>query len=327
MIKDSEILAIFANGTDSRGAHPLHKCYLQFYEALSQELLARSMHELSVNKLPLLHSARESYLVALHSLLEASNVLRHDFTDEQSLPSSPVVSDSTSPPYTPTPAPRRSRFTATITRSPILAASPSSWSFPQKWVSPSQAALAHDPVFGSPLRRPAPLEISRIWLSSSQASLANDPAFGSPVRRPSPLRVLKSVLKTGPFAADGSQTPPLTPPPKRNLQISTPAAITFSASTTSWLHDRALQRYNAHSNDFDQMLHRHVEVVDTLIKSTLEVEAERYQKRPSKSSNGDEGRRLEKRARIEKLKAKEWRRERFRPERYQELCAKALAEL
>ena len=89
-----------------------------------------------------------------------------------------------------------------------------------------------------------------------------------------------------------------------------------------------MQRFNTHVVDFEQMLQRHVEVVDMLIKSTMEVQADSHTvKRSDSQVNDEETRTADRRAKIEKLKANNWKRERFRPERYQDLCARALAEL
>lgn len=286
------------------------------------------MHDLSFNKLPLLNCAKESYFVAMDFLLESSKLLQHDLKEDQSLENSPVKSDCTSPPYTPTHAPRRP-LPATATMQSLTLASSASWrSLSRNWVSSSQAALANDPAFGTPLQNQQPLQIARIWLSQSQVSFANDSTFGSPVRRPSPLRIMKSILNAEPPVVESLlATPLLTRTPKKALRISIPSTICFSASTTTWLHDRALQRYNTHSNDFHQMLYNHVKVVDTLIKSTSAIQANRHRNKLASRDNSDEARALDKRVRIEKLKAKGWKRERFMPERYQYLCARALAEL
>ncbi|MCJ1402728.1 hypothetical protein MMC11_005949 [Xylographa trunciseda] len=316
-------------GDSHNNPHPIHECYIQFFHALSHELLARSMPDLSLARIPHLESSKKSYLAASSSLLLSSQLLKDQEIEEQHLEEPSFISGNSSPMSTPTPTPRKPQTIASP-QSSMLLPSPSRSSSPLNWVSASQASLANDPTFGSPLRKPSPLRIAPIWLSSSQVSLANDPDFGSPLRKPPPLRIVKrvSLLATPSIEPDAHRSPPTTPLPTTSYQARTPATVTFSECTTTWLNDRATQRYDAHVVDFEQMLHRHVEVVDMLMRSTSEIQANRHAAKQSASSrNDDEGRATDRRARLEKLKANGFRRERFRPERYQDLCARALAEL
>ncbi|MCJ1382832.1 hypothetical protein MMC17_005945 [Xylographa soralifera] len=309
--------------------HPMHECYIHFFHALSYELLARSMPDLSAAKIPHLESSKKSYLAASSSLLLSSQLLKDEEFEEQNLEETFFMSGNTSPMSTPTPTPRKPQTIASL-QSSILLPSPSWKPSPLNWVSASQASLANDPTFGSPLRKPSPLRIAPIWLSSSQVSLANDPDFGSPLRKPAPLRIVKrvSMLATPLEEPNALPSPPNTPLPTTSYQPRTPATVTFSECTTTWLQDRATLRYNTHAADFEQMLLRHVEVVDMLIQSIMEVQADRHTvKRSASSSNDDQPKVSDRQARIEKLKANGWKRERFRPERYQDLCAQALAEL
>ena len=91
------------------------------------------------------------------------------------------------------------------------------------------------------------------------------------------------------------------------------------------------------------MLIAHIEVVDLLIQAAEEAQMNRPKLRRFVSANGgfgaldggyggkaedgEETRRGELRARIERGRARGWVRERFDPERYRELCARALGEL
>ena len=136
------------------------------------------------------------------------------------------------------------------------------------------------------------------------------------------------MLATPPQEPDAFQSSPCTPLPTTSYQLRTPATVTFSECTTTWLQDRATQRYSAHAANFEPMLLRHVEVVDILIRSTMKVQADRHTAQASaRSINGSQSGATDRQARIEKLKANGWKRERFRPERYRELCGQALAEL
>lgn len=84
------------------------------------------------------------------------------------------------------------------------------------------------------------------------------------------------------------------------------------------------------------MLIAHIEVVDVLIQAAEEAQTNRPKLRRFASSNGgfgaldeegEETRSRELRASIERGRARGWVRERFDPERYRELCARALGEL
>ncbi|MCJ1286685.1 hypothetical protein MMC26_006031 [Xylographa opegraphella] len=318
---------LLENSHDS--IHPMHKCYMHFFHALSHELLARSVSDLSVAKVPHLESSKQSYLAASSSLLLSSQLLKDEELEEHTLEETLFISGNTSPMSTPTRAPREPQ-NITGAQSSMRLPSPSWKPSPLNWVSASQASLANDPTFGSPLRKLLPLRIAPVWLSTSQVSLANDPDFCSPLRKPAPLRIVKrtSTLAAPPQKPDIHPNPPCTPLPTSSYQPRTPATVTFSEGTTTWLQDRATQRYSTYAAEFEPMLLRHVEVVDMLIESTMKVQADRYAGKRSASSNDDgEASGGERRARLERLKANGWTRERFRPERYQDLCARALAEL
>lgn len=76
------------------------------------------------------------------------------------------------------------------------------------------------------------------------------------------------------------------------------------------------------------MLENHVITINGLIEITQEIQAQRYSVKRLASYEGDEAaKEADKRERIKKLKGIGWKRERFQPGKYQELCTKALAEL
>lgn len=91
------------------------------------------------------------------------------------------------------------------------------------------------------------------------------------------------------------------------------------------------------------MLIAHIEVVDSLLQTAEEAQSNRPKLRRfasasggfraldggygSKAEEGEEARRAELRARVERCSERGWVRERFDPERYRELCARALGEL
>ena len=109
---------------------------------------------------------------------------------------------------------------------------------------------------------------------------------------------------------------------------SRPTSITLSASVESWLQARSYERYNNCLAAFAEMIANHIEAVDALIEKTRGVQSARYfTKRLASHGEDEESRAANLRFRIARLKASGWKMERFSPDRYQDLCARALAEL
>lgn len=76
------------------------------------------------------------------------------------------------------------------------------------------------------------------------------------------------------------------------------------------------------------MLAKHIRTIDSLVQATQEAQSVRHTiKRMTSYGDDEEARARDLKARIARLKAIGWRRERFAPERYQDLCEEALAEL
>lgn len=133
------------------------------------------------------------------------------------------------------------------------------------------------------------------------------------------------------FSNRMAEAPPFTPP--RNIIPSTPPtfaprlSITFSTSSYTWLQQRSWERYNIVLADFGHMLQGHMAAVENLIVDVKAIQANQSFWRVSSFGEDEEARTADLRQRIVRLKAKGWRRERFEPERYEKLCAMALAEL
>ena len=150
------------------------------------------------------------------------------------------------------------------------------------------------------------------------------------IRRPSPLRINKPANSYSNPVSDTNE--PSTPVPRiphsPSVTSIRPSSITFSASASTWLKSRAHDRYNAHLTSFAEMLAAHLEVVESLISAAEEIQGNRYTARRL-INHGSEGeaRAEDMRARIVKLRERGWKRARFAPERYMNLCAKALSEL
>jgi hypothetical protein len=108
----------------------------------------------------------------------------------------------------------------------------------------------------------------------------------------------------------------------------TPATFTMSTRTNTsvWMLDQAQRRFDALVAELAPMLERHIEAINMMIEDAVEAKTHRYVS-TNVDSGDEEKNRIARQVRIAKLKARGWKRERFNPQRYQELCAKALAEL
>jgi hypothetical protein len=129
---------------------------------------------------------------------------------------------------------------------------------------------------------------------------------------------------------DAFPTPPNSPLP--------PSLEQSDASISGFLLSRSLARYRAHLSALQIQLAYHVGSINAQIHTLQTCRKARRSNLPNMfttdfGSGGvdgvekDEMKKVELRARIEKLKAAGWRRERFRGERYQLLAEKALGEL
>ena len=156
---------------------------------------------------------------------------------------------------------------------------------------------------------------------------------GSGFLKPSPLRIRKSPLSDNQdnqlFSQALTQAPSAPPPTFRppTPPRLRPASISLS-DTSDWLRRCSLERYNSHLASFASMLANHVSNIESLILKTREAQSMRYfAKRLASYGEDETAKAADLKARAVRLKAAGWRRERFRPEKYQELCDRALEEL
>ncbi|KAI4217264.1 MAG: hypothetical protein LQ351_000573 [Letrouitia transgressa] len=152
---------------------------------------------------------------------------------------------------------------------------------------------------------------------------------------PSPLHI-RDVPRSA--AADLKTIPALqqssyhtTPPPK--WQTTPPDLSTdfspseFPTPSDTWLYDQSSERYQQYLADFAEMLAAHITAISSLIESVSHIQATRDTvKRLASCGEDQEARAADLTVRIVRLKAQGWKRERFAPERYQELCERALEE-
>ncbi|KAL8864033.1 MAG: hypothetical protein Q9174_007485, partial [Haloplaca sp. 1 TL-2023] len=114
--------------------------------------------------------------------------------------------------------------------------------------------------------------------------------------------------------------------PSRHIRQSSGATAWWQSPTTS-SPQNSHGRYNRLLEDFATMLQGHIASVDNLVKDVQTVQANRHVKRLASFGADKEARSADLRERIVRLRASGWKRTRFRPEKYQDLCEVALAEL
>lgn len=113
-----------------------------------------------------------------------------------------------------------------------------------------------------------------------------------------------------------------TPSPTRSR------SSTCNVSDAAMMRYQSTVRYNDHLCSFAEMLANHITATENLIRKTQETQAMRYfAKRLASYGEDEAAKAADVQARIVRLKANGWKRDRFTPERYQGLCERALEEL
>ncbi|KAK5014596.1 hypothetical protein BJ546DRAFT_128781 [Cryomyces antarcticus] len=283
--------------------HPVHVAFLNFYAALSHESLARSMHNLSAAKLPELDLAEEFYTKAADALLRPAGT-----------EPSPVTS-------------------ATYTKDYSSQTSPE-----------SDSNAASDPASST---RPTSCTstISTLTTASSTSSIDDAKAVQVSNTVPSPLRIhkLAPIFLTSPTAAPTATVPPpLSQPPTSTERHftphiqSTPTTANTTTATTAQLvlATHASTRYASLLSSFASQLTTHLTALRALRATTAAAQAQparaaSYWSFAPGAGTGtgtgtDEAGRA---ARVAEGRAREWRRERFCAEAYQQLAERALGEL
>ncbi|KAI9812414.1 MAG: hypothetical protein M1827_004645 [Pycnora praestabilis] len=300
--------------------HPMHETFLLFYAALSCDILARATHNLSTTKMSLLTLSKEYYIKATEALpINNDTPSFSDANVETTSDTSPTPSS----PITPTDhSPHRGSF-----------------SF-EGSDGHNRDSNDADVFFGNEEKSTHNPFTSNEDETNPNSCYENSDYPLLPLR-PSPLRIRKLNTPPPPFSASISaislsQKPTLHAQIERptNLQ-STTSLISFTASTSTWLRARALQRYTTHLTTFAPLISAHIDSIDYLIAATVEAQANR-KTRTGRFADGEidieglseeEKTAIEKVERIERGRERGWRRERFVPDRYEALCKRALEEL
>ena len=276
----------------------MYRTYLHFYAASCYDSIARAMHDLSETKLATLQKARRHFEATANALPNAKTLASRDSW----------ASAAGSARLDPT----ETQWFQTPTKTRIARISQLSQFSPFSPMSPSALTDNH---IGS--------------ARSSYQALKPSPLR---IRIPKPFEP-NCIPVTPPKLERSKDGTPLVSPPSIGLRTPSRHSRQSSTATAWWKSPHASPsqishgRYNRLLEDFATMLQGHIASVDHLMKDVQTVQANRHIKRLASFSADKEARSADLRERIVKLKASRWKRTRFRPEKYQDLCEVALAEL
>lgn len=326
---------------------PLHAAYLYFYAAISQEAVARQMHGMSLPKIIALQQAKsffEQAAAALpgsnleatseddcstrsssamgdtSSLNESTSSLDGPDTRYSSISSasSPVEDRSSVSDMIFKPPPLRVRKTAQLSSGTIS----SRKSFFEAMTSITRPDSQQYKT--TPGLRIASRVGSNLATSAEIAPDAVSPQGPAPLVIELPDQALSVMSESEPFIYEESSIVPVddtTVGYREYESVST-------ESTPFWIQQRAQECYHDHLQDFAHMLQKHIESSHDLIGKTEQAQTRRMsEEKPTISTDDEDAKQANLRARIAKLKQNGWRRERFDPQRYQDLAEIALAEL
>ncbi|KAI9698430.1 MAG: hypothetical protein M1836_004011 [Candelina mexicana] len=343
--------------------HPAHRTFLLFYCALSHELTARSLHNLSSSKLPLLELALEYYHSAACYLPtpEPTDYLSNtgDYPDEDE--PSPTTDEEDTSPDEDEDTPQDTYSTASSTpsspRTPIspresLRRSSSSslesvanenedsdstpkeidaWSPYQSSIPlPSPLRIRKAVRFSPPTFLPRPSSSTFTLSPTPKRRPTNPPSSSSAAPSPTGILPPKTTTTntqppgTSPFLPHSQTAIALSTRLSASPSLSSHTSIIFDSETTSWLRSRSLQRYNAHLLALAPMLETHINTITHLISATSDAQRTRKVSPSFGSSEEEDSTRKE---RVARLRERGWKRERFDARRYEQLCERALAEL
>ncbi|KAG5984223.1 hypothetical protein E4U55_005581 [Claviceps digitariae] len=298
-----EVLAL---GDKLDQAHPIHLVYVRFYAATALEMQARAMHHSSPSRTTLLKQAYNHYSIASDLANQAdqqvSNLSSRDRVDSFSFarlhsPTGSHVSDSTTSTRMSSPTP------SLVSRHDTFKPTPK-----KKKVSFRDELNVRDEVMTEPIIRPdSPTLGFDDWLCRSSP----EPIL--------PESILKSV----------KQPPrPMSPPivshddrlPTPDLSDTDLESGEDSMSTADpFFHTRSVHRFCTILSSLRRQITSHM--------TTLDIEIAACQIPTAPVFTSPEMRALDIKARIERLRACGWKRERFNVQRYETLRENALADM
>ncbi|KAL3419015.1 hypothetical protein PVAG01_09236 [Phlyctema vagabunda] len=301
---------------DLNRVHPLYSIYLSFYAATCIELTARSLHANSCEKIPLLQTASHYYKQAEintgYATFSAAPTIMNAIRERGGLQSASDAASIRSS--------VNSVFSQTSSASSNIPPSPTSPEFPYN-LQDREGEITPT--------------MKHVHPSSSEEDL-----------KPAPLKVRKKVSFTTAPGISSDSLLLLEPEqeasrsPSQSYQSSPRDTTERGSSTSNYLSSQYLDHYLAHLASLSEQLTYHKTVVSNHIES---ITAQRKARRSDTSqifggfSNGilsssdfggsDETKRADLQSRIQRLKERGWKRERFHGDRYKKLCDLALSEL
>ncbi|KAI9893097.1 MAG: hypothetical protein M1814_000644 [Vezdaea aestivalis] len=166
---------------------------------------------------------------------------------------------------------------------------------------------------------------SSLYSAASSAGVQECDDASTNAMKPSPLRIRKVVRFVEQESTDENC--------RQGESRSSSSSFT-AASTDTWLYFNAISRYNTNLAELGIQLGAHIGAVDQLIAEARADKESKLMERSNKFAElrdlgyyEDEIKQTSKLERIELGRATSWKRRRFEPGRYQELCQRALQEL
>ncbi|KAM0278387.1 hypothetical protein ACHAQH_005209 [Verticillium albo-atrum] len=303
---------ILDNVKDQANVEPTYLIYLHFYAASSVEMLARPLNSSSPYRARLLNQARTHYARAAELIQTADETI-----STYSRPSSAAT-------------------TAPSLHSPSCSVSSRNST---ELSSPTASVCSLEDAMAKLANTPAPLQLKkRVTFIDDLEPIVQEPFIrpDSPtlgfddLRSNSPdgcryLPSLQEVPEPKPAAVVAIMPPPSAPTPEPPIEDS-------EEDDYSYLRERSIHRYCALLAGLRSQIASHLAAVDAqLAPQPSAAPNQRLSfSLPSRAGTpdvDDEMRALDLKARIERLRATGWKRQRFNPKRYEELRESVLAEM
>ncbi|KAE9381802.1 hypothetical protein N431DRAFT_14197 [Stipitochalara longipes BDJ] len=290
--------------------HPLYSIYLCFFTASSLEMTARSLHNHSSNKLPLFQEALSFYKKA------------ESFVEYASFSADPNLMHAT----------RRSTHSSSSISSSIRSSVDSVFSQTSNTSISSGPDSPTDTEIPPPLPPKGPPSVSTT--SPQIIRMKKKVSFSAKLSTlPSESELLSEETMIDAFprppSAEGENAP--IPPEKEQQDLCT---------LSSYLLDQSITRYRTQLTALSKQLAYHVRSIHSQIATLSEIRRTRRSNLPTAFFDGgreasgamegvsrEEVMKVELRERINRLKERGWKRERFDGERYRILCERALGEV
>ncbi|TAQ89719.1 hypothetical protein B7494_g1958 [Chlorociboria aeruginascens] len=314
-------IQILDSMTDPYRIHPLYSTYLCFFAATCLELTARSFHNNSASKIPMLQKSLTYYNKA-ESYIEYATFS----SDPTILNMSKLLSGSSS--LSPRSPSTRSSIDSVFSESSSYSTSPTF----STSSTDSQDLKCQGPN-RSETMRPQPLKIKKSVSFTPEVATWGTETKPQSLERPT---TPETEMDEGSSLLDAFPLPPSSPssplPTFPTRTYSSPPPPPANNSLT-----RSLTLYSSDLSSLRTQIHTHCASVTHLITSILEPQnpplasSSDFSHHPASSGwegvDKDAVKKMQLQNRIERLRKQGWKRERFCGERYRVLCERALGDL